>query len=206
MAADAHFSHIEKRIRDKDFIFTPDGHIKIIRETHNSTSLCKGKPHIVHKMKQEDFLDISALRTLVTPHKAPDTRFIDACYFKISDKYRIGYELDDKYASLFDPQMPKTKIRLNKGKDDPINNALFTLQRDIPQKYNSMIPLTKEKIKDITELVKQLVPEYFKLRYWNQILTASTAANNGIVDEPSASATEVQHDDLLGDYDEYEYE
>ena len=192
-------------MRDKEYIFTPDGHIKIIQEIYRSTSSCKGNPFIVEKMKQEDFLDCSVLRKVVTPRKDSDTRFVDACYFRVSDKYKIGYELDDSYASLFDPDMPTTKIRLNKGKDETANNAMFTLQQEIPRKYHSIIPLSKEKIKDVNELVRQLVPLHFRENFWDRVLAASNAANNGIVEE-TASDTEIVHDDLLGTICDYDYE
>ena len=186
MAADRDFSLIEKNMNNRAWIFTPDEHIDVIKATRRPG--CKGIPFTVYKMKQEDFLEYDQKeyqKELITNRKIRGCRFVDACYFRFTDKYKIGYEVSSNYATLLDPSMSGIKVRINKGKETPLNTLRFKLHQNIPRKYNSPIPLSQEKLKDIRKLVEALVPTYIRQRYWDAIIgpTNANSDNEGDVDE-----------------------
>ena len=102
MSADRDFALIEKKMRKTPWIFTPDEHIALIKSTRRPG--CVGYPFIVHKMKQEEFFEYDQKQyqsDLITNRKIRGCRFVDACYFKFSDQYRIGYEVSNSYGPLF---------------------------------------------------------------------------------------------------------
>ena len=195
MAADRDFALIEKKMNTRAWIMTPDEHIDVIKSTRRPR--CKGVPFTVYKMKQDDFLAYDQKeykKSLITNRKIKGCRFVDACYFKFSNSYRIGYEASCNYGTLLDNDMPGTFVRINKGKNISENNDLFKLHQNIPRKYNSPIPLKKEKLKDIRKLVHALVPKYCRRKYWDAII--------GPVDDNSDNEEDL--DDQLEDAALYE--
>ena len=62
----------------------------------------------------------------------------------------------------------------------------FSLHIDLPRKYKAPIPLNKNKLNDLRELVDYLVPKYTRQKYWEPIL-GPLNTNNAIdeeLDEP----------------------
>ena len=110
MAADRDFGTIERAINRRAFVFTPDCYINIIKDCR----AVGGKFHVV-KMTQDDFLDWEKLKNDCTIRSPQGIKFSDACYFKVTRSYNIGYELAENYLQL---QLAGqgTKVRLVKGR------------------------------------------------------------------------------------------
>ena len=137
-------------------MFTPDEHIDIIKNTKRPGG--KGLPFTVNKMEQEDFQEHEILKRLVTMRaQKTGCRFSDSCYFRVSNQYRIGFKRDNNYGSLFDKDMPASQQRLNKGKDNSQINRQFSLNVNIPRKYNGILQLNSNKSKDLHELVDNIL-------------------------------------------------
>lgn len=73
MAADRDFALIEKNMRRHSYIFTPDEHKEIIKNTKSSET-----PFQVVDMQQDDFRDFDSLKQYVTRRNPTRLRFIDA--------------------------------------------------------------------------------------------------------------------------------
>ena len=104
MACDRDFGQIELKMRKQNYIYTPDEHIQLIKEVHNPN----GKncpPFIVTKLSQEDILDHDQRLTLITQGRSKGLNFSEACYIRVSNEYKTGYELSDEYDSLTNPDV-----------------------------------------------------------------------------------------------------
>ena len=110
-------------------------------------------------------------------------RFSDACYFKVTKGYKIGYELAQHYLQL---QLAggSTRVRLARGLGKTADKK-FALKYP-PKKYNAPLPLNPLKLKDLQSFVPDLVPAQFLREYWNTILQSSPADINQNDDEDLA--------------------
>ena len=65
--------------------------------------------------------------------------------------------------------MPASQQRLTKGRG-PQSDQRFSLNENIPRKYNGILQLNPKKLQDLHELVDNLVPRYVRERFWEPIL------------------------------------
>ena len=160
--ADRDFAVIENHIKGST-IYSLDDHIMNVRAAK------KKKPFVVTKMQQEDFLDFEHLKTYCTKRGTPEgVRFSDACWFRVSKDYKVGYELATDYFSI---EQGGHKVRLAKGIGKKADeNFSLRVNMAARQKYREPLPLTRAKMEDLQYLVYQLVPKYFQDTYWNTIL------------------------------------
>ena len=179
MAADRHFGNIEKAVNKRAHVFTPDSYIKIIENCRDG----RGKFHVT-KMTQDDFFDFEQLKkrcVMRTPAKG--VHFSDACNFKITKNYMIGYELAPNYLQL---QLGAgTKVRLAKG-IGAATEKRFNLKGRPAKKYNAPIPLNPLKLKDLQDFVPDLVPAEDLREYWSTILQSSPVSIHQDEDEDIA--------------------
>lgn len=192
MAADRDFALIEKNMRRVNYVFTPDEHIDIIKNTRRVGE--RSFPFEVVKMEQRDFKDYECMRRLVTKRKPTRFRFIDSCYFRVTHSDKTGYQCDTNYMTLTEGK--GEHVRISKGVGARANDAFNLSICDVPPKYIKPIPLAKPKLEDLKVLVRDLVPAYIRRKYWDGILgnTAASEDNNENIDEE-------EHDDELHDLD-----
>ena len=147
-----------------------------------------GKFHVV-KMTQNDFFDWEMLKKDCTMRTPQGLKFSNACYFKVTRSYKIGYELAENYLQL---QLAGrgTRVRLAKGLGVTADNR-FAL-RHPPKKYNAPIPLNPLKLKDLKSFVPELVPADFLCKYWNTILQSSPADSNENDDDQALNFDRVE--------------
>ena len=165
--ADRDFAAIENNMKGKS-IFSIDDHIKNIEEAR------KKKPFAVTKMQQTDFLDFEHLKVYCTKRGTPEgVLFSNACWFRISNKYMIGYELATNYFSL-DQEGHRVRVAKGIGKKADAN---FSLRINMSQrkKYTEPLPLTNAKIEDLRYLAENLIPRFYQENYWNIILEGPAA-------------------------------
>lgn len=171
MAADRDFAMIEKNMMRHSYIFTPDEHIEIIKNTKKTGE----NPFEVVKMQQEDFKDYNSLKQYVTRRNPTHVRFIDACYFRVSHTNKSGYLCDNTYTTL--REGGGEQVRVGKGSDPRADETLNLSQYNVPRKYERLIPLSKPKLNDLKVLVGDLVPPYIRRRYWDAILEMAPEQN-----------------------------
>ncbi|KAK4323209.1 hypothetical protein Pmani_006088 [Petrolisthes manimaculis] len=191
MAADRDFGLIEKEERKVNYIFTPDEHEELIRTTRKAT----GKPFVVTRMKQEDFKDWDQLRKHVVKRNAPNLRFTDCCYFRVSSDYKAGYGCGASYT--FYESRSDTKVNLVRIKDQAAESAFNLSNKLVPRKYASLLPLARPKIEDLKVLVSELVPPYLKRRYWDRILGINIEDEEDDVDDPETELDDGNDEPLI---------
>ena len=168
MAADRHFGTIEKAVRKRSHIFTPSCYIDIIKSCRDG-----GGTFHVTPMTQDDFFDFEQLKKRCVMRSTPKgIRFSDACYFKVTKDYKIGYELAPNFLQL--QFGTGYKVRLAKGKGATADKR-FNLNVRPPKKYNAPIPLNPRKLEDLQDFVPGLVPAENVQNYWNKIINSSPA-------------------------------
>ena len=171
--SDQDFSLIEKQQKKVNSVFTLDGHIDIIKKSKIQ------KPFMVTKMDQGSFLNFEDLKKLCIKRASPTgVSFSDACYFKVSKDFKEGYELANDYASLELGTGHQVRVA-------PLDSRAlipFNLNISISPKYTGPLPLTEAKLKDLRTLM-QLVPQYDQERYWNAILSQTSAHSTDVADE-----------------------
>ncbi|KAK4317750.1 hypothetical protein Pmani_011188 [Petrolisthes manimaculis] len=199
MAADRDFGLIEKEERKVNYIFTPDEHEELIRTMRKAT----GKPFVVTRMKQEDFKDWDQLRKHVVKRNAPNLRFTDCCYFRVSSDYKAGYGCGASYT--FYESRSDTKVNLVRIKDQAAESAFNLSNKLVPRKYASLLPLARPKIEDLKVLVSGLVPPYLKRRYWDRILGINIEDEEDDVDDPETELDD-GNDEPLMTADFYDYD
>ena len=190
MAADGDFGIIEKNMRRHNYIFTPDEHIEVIRKSRRPGE--NSVPFEVVKMNQEDFRDWDVLKKHVTRRTPSKMRFKDACYFSISEKYKIGYGCGTSYDFITEARNEEQVRVVKRGEAE---NRLFDLSAVIiPQKYTNLITLPKPKVDDLKDLITDLVPPYIRRQYWDAVLESQYTADG---DEHSVDDPEAVVDDPL---------
>ena len=162
--ADRDFATIENHIKGSQ-IYSLDDQIRHIRAAR------KRKPFVVTKMAQEDFLDFEQLKIYCTKRATPEgIKFSNACWFRVTADYKIGYELATNYYSL---DQEGFKVRLAKGVGRKADeNFSLKINMASRQKYREPLPLTQAKIDDLRYLVHNLVPKDYQDKYWNYIISA----------------------------------
>ena len=204
MAADRDFGLIEKNERKVNYIFTPDEHEELIRTTKRAND----KPFVVTRMKQEDFKDWEQLRKHVVKRNAPNMRFSDCCYFRLSSDYKAGYGCGTSYF-LYESRSD-TQVRLVRGKGQAAESAFNLSSKPVPRKYATLLPLPRPKLEDLKVLVSELVPPYLRRRYWDKILGINESEDDEDDPEPRLDDDDEDENDngepLMGadlyDYDE----
>ncbi|KAK4325167.1 hypothetical protein Pmani_004320 [Petrolisthes manimaculis] len=203
MAADRDFGVIEKEERKVNYIFTPDEYEELIRTTRKAT----GKPFVVTRMKQEDFKDWDQLRArlqwLDYKRNAPNLRFTDCCYFRVSSDYKAGYGCGSSYT--FYESRSDTKVNLVRIKDQAAESAFNLSNKLVPRKYSSLLPIARPKIEDLKVLVSELVSPYLKRRYWDRILGINIEDEEDDVDDPETELDD-GNDEPLMTADFYDYD
>ena len=131
-------------------------------------------------MTQDDFFDFEQLKKRCVMQ---GVRFSDACYFKVTKDYIIGYELAPNYLQL---QLGAgTKVRLAKEIGAAADKR-FNLKGRPAKKYNAPIPLNPLKLKDLQDFVPDLVPAEDLHEYWSTILQSSPVSIHQDEDEDTA--------------------
>lgn len=213
MAADRDFALIEKNMRKMNYVFTPDEHLEIIKNTRRARGdNNNSNPFEVVRMNQADFLDYDCLKKVCTRRNPNNTRFIDACYFTLSHTKPSGYSCDSNYATL--DLGSGEHVRLARGLGVRADKAFNLGRCDIPQKYTELIPLAKPKLQDLKVLVNELVPPFIRRRYWDKILGQTTAdpeanpdSDAEALDDPDPNPWDINHEDEdLGDRGFFDYE
>ena len=177
MQADGHFATIENAVRRQHSVFSPQCYAEIIKNSRRK------KPFDVTVMTQQDFYDFEQLKRRCTIRKPRDDKFSEACFYKVSKNYRVGYEFACNYLQL--ALGCGTRIRWAKG-TGPRADAAMILNVPLVQKYDAALPLKEAKLKDLQYYVKDLVPPAIYDSYWKPILNAapSTDDSNDCDDEP----------------------
>ena len=200
MAADRDFALIEKNMRNHSYVFTPDEHKEIIKNTKKSSET----PFHVVDMKQDDFKDFHSLKQYVTRRNPSRFRFSDACYFRVSHANKAGYLCDNNYTSLREGGWEH--VRVEKGTHSRSDTTFNLSQYSVARLYDGPIPLPKPKLDDLRVLVRDLVPPFIQRTYWNNILevAAEPDVSSGPHAEEADSNQEIE-ENLSGrgfyDYD-----
>ena len=176
MPADSHFATIENAIRRQTFIYTPKNYRNIIKDSRIRNKF------VVTEMEQADFYDFDQLKRRCTLRQPPKgVKFSNACYYRITKNYRIGYEFAPNYTQIRTGS--GYQVRYTRGKGHR-NDSLFNLNVPVPRKYLEPLALKPAKLKDLQDLVPGVVPNEEYNEYWHAILNSTPGQNNEDEDEP----------------------
>ncbi|KAG0723540.1 hypothetical protein GWK47_042477 [Chionoecetes opilio] len=146
LPCDRAFGSIEKRIRKRESIATPQDYHEIIRSAVK-------KKFLVVPMTRDDFFDVKAMQNEIS--RRSTTGFSKACQLVVSHTYPEGYIIKNDY-NLEDVAADIIKNRLMKGRNG------YTVQRfnlgsvQLACKYPDSCLLTAEKCQDLRVLARLL--------------------------------------------------
>ena len=149
-------------------------------------------------MQQSMFFDFNVLQDVIVKRKSPyGGKFSDGKIFEYSNEFKEGYAIKSAYAEF----ATSTKIMLQKlpkgEKHDPnadnvtsiYDPNIFNLSLTPPILYTAAIKISKEKLKDIKELLPYIIPS--EKEYFNKIITNQD--NSEVFDRNDADSDGVDY-------------
>ncbi|XP_064085627.1 uncharacterized protein LOC135200853 [Macrobrachium nipponense] len=157
MPCDHQFGYIEVRLRRESTISSKYEYMELIRNAVREGF------HVV-EMTQNDFLNFELLQSRITNRTSKTTSLQDARVIVYDCRYGEGYAIKNNYdvADTSDNH----QVRLMKGRGKYSQMAFDLSEVTLPPRYTTPIPLSKEKLQDIKDLVLYVTPlesaQYFR--------------------------------------------
>ena len=198
MACDRAFGHIEKEVRLHGDIYDLDTYVSIIEK-----SVHEG--YEVFKVRQDEFLDITALKKYTVQRKArAPFQFSKARRFEFKLHFREGYFMAMGYGM----QSPLGTVRLMPGRSKYRPSTFNLNQVPLQPKYDSPVMLKSHKVKDLVTLLNYVPPA--NSQYLQQVVETQQLflaqeqkqkhRKQSAAREESESESEEEPDDILDYY------
>ena len=132
----------------------------------------------VVEMKQSNFLNFDALQKSIVNRKPKNIKFIDARKLIFDSQYQEGYAISTHYQVN---DLNTNLVRLQRGKKTYSPSVFNLTNQLLAPKYCKLLPITKEKRKDLTDLT-ELMPRT-AASYYTSLLEKVETHNSKIEDE-----------------------
>ena len=142
------------------------------------------------EMQQEDFLSFEILQKFITKRTSKTTAVHNARVIIYDISYMEGIILKESY-DLEDTE-DEHPVRLMKGRAAYSRKAFNLSDVSLSARYNGPIPLKKEKVQDLKDLLPYIAPME-KQAYLRSVIDGQ---ENATIDLPADDSTEADVDSL----------